>query len=65
VRATGVLASGAATNFAAGMRTVRVVLNATGRRALKRLPAGTYVLTVAVMDRAGNARHLTRTLRVR
>jgi hypothetical protein len=44
---------------------VHVVLNAAGGRALELLPAGTYVLTVAVMDRAGNARHLTRTLTVR
>jgi Ca2+-binding RTX toxin-like protein len=65
VRANGVLARGATTKLAAGARTVRVFPNAAGRRALKRLPSATYVLTVDVIDRAGNRRHLTRTLRAR
>jgi hypothetical protein len=65
LRADGVLARGATTGLATGTRTVRAFPNAAGRRALKRLPSATYVLTIAVMDRAGNIRHLTRTLRAR
>jgi hypothetical protein len=44
---------------------MRAFLNAPGRRALEQLPAGRYMLTVTVTDPAGNARHLTRTLRPR
>jgi hypothetical protein len=65
VRAGGVVASGAKTDFAAGTRTVRVFLNASGRRALHRLVAGTYVVTVKVSDRAGNTRRLTQALSFR
>ena len=65
VRASGVLARGAVNEFGSGQRTLRVFLNATGRRALRKLLVGTYVLTVEVSDRAGNTRKRTRTLRFR
>ena len=38
---------------------MRALLNAPGRRALEQLPAGKYMLTVTVTDRAGNAGHVT------
>ncbi len=62
VRANGVLGRGSVPTPAAGSRTVRVRLNATGRRALRRLAGGSYTLTVTVKDAAGNTRTLMRTL---
>ncbi len=44
-------------------RRLRLKLNADGRRALRRVPTGRYVLTVRVSDVAGNVRTITRTLR--
>jgi hypothetical protein len=65
VRAGGVLARGTRAQLGAGTRAVRVALNATGRRALRKLRRGTYTLTVTVADRAGNARHEAHRLRPR
>ncbi len=65
VRAAGVLGRGAVTNHAAGTRSVRLRLNATGKRALRVLPRGSYVLRVRVRDRTGNLRRLSQVLRVR
>jgi Ca2+-binding RTX toxin-like protein len=65
VRASGVLADAGTNQLTPGRQTLRVFLNATGRRALHRLLAGTYVLTVRVTDAAGNARRLSLTLRFR
>ena len=65
VRASGVLGRGAVNEFGSGPRTLRVFLNATGRRALRKVLVGTYVLTVEVSDRTGNTRKQSRTLRFR
>jgi Ca2+-binding RTX toxin-like protein len=64
VKAAGVLADGALTTAASGTRRFAVVLNASGRRALRKLERGTYTLTVTVADAAGNTRKETRRLRI-
>jgi hypothetical protein len=56
---TRILARGATTELAACTRMMRAFLNAPGWRALEQLPAGRYMLTVTVTDRAGTAGHLT------
>lgn len=64
VKAAGVLANGSLTTVASGTRSFAVVLNASGRRALRKLGKGTYTLTVTVADAAGNTRKQTRRLRL-
>jgi hypothetical protein len=63
IHAAGLLARGTLATPATGARTLRVSINAAGRRALHRLKAGTFMLTVQVTDRSGNARHVSKTLR--
>jgi len=61
--ARGVMARGSLRLGGPPTRRLTLKLTADGRRALGRVPAGRYVLTVKVSDFAGNVRTITRTLR--